>query len=679
MIALCGCQSDMFTYVKEGKWNIVKTLLYYKYIAQDEEKYLAAQFLIDNMQYHFTTVRRVVNNDILDAWRCRTDSIYYSIVGGNHIDDFPWDSLKLRKQENRNLIDGDTLPDASVDFRILCDNKELSFGFLTEHIDNAFRVWRESPCARGLTFDEFCEYILPYRSVEGYGFHETGQLYNDWFGKYVWVDSMADMRTLVRYYNTAINNLRDLNGKTHRCQQSGVYDLYSRDFHDCIDIASYGCNILRACGIPVVVEYNICYRSLTSRHFHCSVYDKNHCKWYAFNPETMLPGDGDWSFSESANVYRLTFAAQKDTPSFLSAEGEYVPKPLSSPCIKDVTSKYRETFCITLPFKECTHNSLAYLATYNKQEGGVMPVTWGEIDKERGLVTFRNVITDLLYFPVYYPDEEYKPFGQPFMVHIVNGKPTMQSIESTTTDNVETCRVVLTRKFPRKTNMRTLAEQLVGGSIVASNYPDFRNARTLFVIDEPPQPALITYKLNRTGRYQFYRFQAPAKYPYANISMLEWLVPSSFGYKNTMNAFRAHIMYLHDTLNTMVEESLVRLLDEMGWDRMSWKTEYDGNMQTAPGAYPNITLRLCEPQIITHVRFSPKNADNGIHEGDSYELHCWNNGWESCGVVKAKYEFVEFENVPGKKLYWLENHSRGTEEMPFVIDGNGNQNFIYYN
>ena len=83
--------------------------------------------------------------------------------------------------------------------------------------------------------------------------------------------------------------------------------------------------------------------------------------------------------------------------------------------------------------------------------------------------------------------------------------------------------------------------------------------------------------------------------------------------------------------------------------------------------------------LLTHVRFSPKNADNGICAGNEYELHYWNNGWHSCGTVRAKYEYVEFENVPQGCLYWLENRTQGGEEMPFVLDEKGEQRFIYYN
>lgn len=120
----------------------------------------------------------------------------------------------------------------------------------------------------------------------------------------------------------------------------------------------------------------------------------------------------------------------------------------------------------------------------------------------------------------------------------------------------------------------------------------------------------------------------------------------------------------------------MKLLDAP-WEDMVQKAEYDGNRKTAPGAYPNITLWLKEPQIVSNIRFAPLNADNGIHSGELYELRYWDkNGWKSAGRVQADYEYVVFKDVPKNKLYWLENLSSGREEMPFMII-DGKQKFLY--
>ena len=678
LAVVTSCQLDLPTEAEGNRWELYRTLLYYKYIDRDTAKYAAARFLIDNMPYHYSSARILQDNDTLEWWRATTDSIYRSVVGGVRIDEYPWDRLHIVQKAHRGIIEAETLPDVAINRKWLCDIKEVTFGFLTDHIDNAFHVWRESPFARNLTFEEFKEYILPYRSVAGYGFNETGKRYNDMFAKYVLADSAADLRTAIQYYNTAVNVMRDINGKTRRRHPSGIYDLYSRDFHDCVDIANYGCNILRACGLPVVVEHNICYRSLPGCHYHCSVYNESDGTWQTFNAESSLPGDGDWAFAETANVYRSTYAAQKDTPPFLRADGEFVPASLNDPCMKDVTAYLAKTTSVTLPFKVKTGNKLAYLATFRKSNCGLIAVTWGLIDKKHGTVTFTNAMPGTLYFPVYYPNRNHKAFGKPFLIAMDGDSAMVRHLPYTSASSSEYNTLMLTRKYPRKPSMKHVAEELVGGRFIGSANGDFSDAVTLLEITKVPAPALLTYPLSHRGHYRSYRFQSSASHPHANISMLEWLAPDSHGYSNTMPAMRRHILAPSDTAAIRSESHLVRLMDADSWDRMLWKAEYDGNMQTAPSAYPNITLRLKEPQMVTHVRFAPKNADNGISAGDTYELHYWGEGWRSCGMVMADYEYVEFSHVPQGKLYWLENHSRGEEEMPFLIDAQGRQTFVYY-
>lgn len=293
-------------------------------------------------------------------------------------------------------------------------------------------------------------------------------------------------------------------------------------------------------------------------------------------------------------------------------------------------------------------------------------------------MTFKNAMPNLLYFPVYYPNNGYKTFGKPFYIEIVDSMPIIRSIPHT--DGMADTRgtMILTRKYPRKPNMKRVADELVGGRFIGSVKGDFSDAVTLLEIKEAPIPALVTYPLTRKGRYKSYRFQASEEHPHAHISMLEWLTPDNHRYANTMPALRRHILSPTDTASLAHEIGLVRMMDADSWDKMSWKAEYDGNMQTSPSAYSNITLWLKEPQTVTHVRFSPKNADNGICAGNEYELHYWENGWHSCGTVRAKYEYVKFDNVPQSRLYWLENKSRGEEEMPFIVDELGKQRFVYY-
>lgn len=665
-----GCQTDSIS------WEMHKVLWHYKYIDRNKQKYEAAKFLIENMPYHKGKGVLVKDNPVLLKWRNETDSIYYSLVRGLTLSEFPTDSIKSIQQMRRKQLEKDTLPNAVVNDDVIDDSQIVNADFLISHIDNAFTIWKKSRFSKHLSFDEFKEYILPYRCINGYGFLETGQTYNQLFAKYVMADSCANIRETIKYYNKAVNGMRDLNGKTHRTSLAGLYDLYSRDFHDCVDIASYGGNILRACGVPVVVEYNICYRYWAGRHFQCSIYDQHSQKWTPFSPESSLPEDGKWDATQLANIYRYTYAAQKNTPYFLRNVGEDIPVSLADPCIKDVTSNYKKTLHLTLPFHEGTNNKLAYLATFNRENGGVLPITWGIIDTIKHQVHFNNVIPDLLYFPIFYPSVEYKTFGLPFIIEKKGNVYYKRILGDSQRENDTIKSLILTRKFPYKKSMKKIAENLVGGKFLGANQADFSDAVILYEIKEAPLPLFAQYKFNQIGCFRYYRFQSPAEHPQANLSMLEWITSIQYNYPNSLPPTTPHILCPKDTILLTNEHQWVKLLDADSWDDMSWKAEYDGNMQTSPGAYPNITFALKEPIIITGVRFAPRNADNGIHANDRYMLYYWENGWVPHSMCSPCYEYVTFKDVPAHKLYWLRNISKGKEEMPFYMHDD-KEIFIY--
>lgn len=90
---LIGCIQEVPKQTQGNKWQLYSTLAYYKYIDRDTLKYKAACFLIENMPYHYSQKRIYNDNDTLKQWLRETDSIYYSIVKGYRMDNFPWDTL----------------------------------------------------------------------------------------------------------------------------------------------------------------------------------------------------------------------------------------------------------------------------------------------------------------------------------------------------------------------------------------------------------------------------------------------------------------------------------------------------------------------------------------------------------------------------------------------------------
>jgi hypothetical protein len=55
---------------------------------------------------------------------------------------------------------------------------------------------------------------------------------------------------------------------------------------------------------------------------------------------------------------------------------------------------------------------------------------------------------------------------------------------------------------------------------------------------------------------------------------------------------------------------------------------------------------------------------------NQHELFYWDNEWKSYSEKIAKYNFLQFDNIPKGTIYWLSNRTKGQEELPFSnIDG----------
>jgi len=125
----------------------------------DSLKLAAAEFLISNMNGHAYAIFALKDS------------------AGNVV---PFDAT--------TFTDFDTLEAAfdsleekygTLDFKrdtLIYDTGVITDGYLITHIEESFRAWRECPWARDYTFEDFCEYILPYR-----GSNEPLKMWRDYF------------------------------------------------------------------------------------------------------------------------------------------------------------------------------------------------------------------------------------------------------------------------------------------------------------------------------------------------------------------------------------------------------------------------------------------------------------------------------------------------------------------
>ena len=157
-------------------------MAYYHTIGRSAEKREAARYLLDNMPYHYgVTVR---DSKAVRCWARETTETLRGLLDEYGLYQIPGDTIRALRDERR----ADSLAMQRIDKEVqsefipMMDGSQLTASFLIRHINYAFKVWRTSRFAKKLTFDEFKEYILPYKAFNGYSFLESGDTYDRLFG-----------------------------------------------------------------------------------------------------------------------------------------------------------------------------------------------------------------------------------------------------------------------------------------------------------------------------------------------------------------------------------------------------------------------------------------------------------------------------------------------------------------
>ncbi|WP_236974536.1 hypothetical protein [Membranihabitans maritimus] len=152
ILSTCGNQdlSDelekALSLATDNQLELEKVLDHY---SEDHLKYQAAEYLITNMvPYQY--------NEILPGY----ESVFDSMTNVTLTDD------AKRTSVFKTLLTEKAKEVGNQPGAIKYDIREVSSEFLIENIDLAFEAWQEIPEDKRATFQEFCQYILPYRNKD---------------------------------------------------------------------------------------------------------------------------------------------------------------------------------------------------------------------------------------------------------------------------------------------------------------------------------------------------------------------------------------------------------------------------------------------------------------------------------------------------------------------------------
>ena len=628
-IVLCMCCACRYgnTAVEEAlilagknRGELEAVLEYYR---EDSLKTKAAEFLIGNMPGHYSFADTVSVNRYYDA----VDAVLDSLSGR------PMEEVKGVLERLPFRMD-------DIDYGKVEDVEIVTADYLIRHIDTAFVRWKHGAWARHLDFDEFCEYLLPYKMEEFQ--------YLDGWRDYLWEDYRGELDGLKYsdlYWNSALqasliaNNSLKRRLHPHFIESAivPVYRLRTRmrlPCGVCDDYSNITVSVMRSLGIPVACDFTPHWPVRASGHTW-NVVKGNNGNNLTFGGADTNP-DQPHNFDEKkAKIFRHTYAANPELKR-LHEEAEYVPETFQLPFMKDVTREYMD--CKDVEVVCHVGTGYAYLAVFDKE-------TWAPVDfarMEDGKAVFQDVGLNIVYLPVIFNSKgEQEAIGHPFLLEYDGHKKEFIA------DTLTTEKLVLRRKYPAFPYVLPYAGRLVGAEIQASDSPDFEVADTLFRITDGSALGHEIWIADTVRAYRYWRYIQPWHGTHCNIAEV------AFYERGSHEEIRGTIIGTDGSWGNNPERTKEKVFDG------DLLTYFDAPIHS--GGW--VGMDFGKPVSLEKVLCTPRGDGNTIEVGDRYELFYWSKGhWVSLGEQVATTVSLVYEDVPVGTLYWLRNRTKGKDE-----------------
>lgn len=648
----------------DNRTELTKVLEHYSINPKDSLKYRAAYFLIENMSNKSTTT-----NAIIDKFEVE---FYTSLSAIEEIRDIysdPYINSKIWRtkveriwQEILDKYKGETLQNREPQ----PDIKSIKSEFLIENIDNAFNAWAY-PWAKHLSFEQFCEYVLPYRFSD-----EPLESWRPYFMKrYQWVsDSLKDNTDPVevcRLINKDIASWFYFDGMFNKHPRTlPLSILLKAKIGACPQQAEIASFAMRAMGVAVANEFIPHWGNRSQGHHFSSVISKEG-KFIDFLGGELQPGQNEIR-DKASKVFRETFSIQPKTIWDNISNNEL--KSILSRSV-DVTSDYipSSTIFVDLPNNISVKES--YLQVFNNTDW--VSVTVGEINGKEAI--FKDMGRQIVYLPVFLDTSGNKIIGVPF---ILKGNGVKKTIIA---DMTKKQGILLDRKYPLQQRIINFSKHMIGGKFQGANISDFRDAIDLFTIERTPDPFLKSYPVKKESQYRYLRYVFPPivineysgnvaeigfKGFYINKDSTHWLTGDYIG-SPELSEYHFKLLFdkkldnyiTIDIADTIIADYPSRSIAVSSTKKKLW-----------------VGLDLKKKYCITNIAYCPRNDTNSLYEHCTYELFYWNNNtWKSLGVKKTINNSLYYGNVPLNALFLLRNLTEGSEERIFTYE---NEKMIFW-
>ena len=413
----------------KNKAELEKVINHYKN-PEDSLKLQAAYFLIGNMgnKHSFVSFVLVDSTDNILPFDVLEYENYNKLLDA-------WDSLESKFGPIHFKRD-----------KFIKDYETITGDYLIKNIDLAFEAW-ERPWAKQLDFNQFCEYILPYR-----GSNEPLEDWRSYFLKEdAWlIDSMKGSDDPVKactYLNNDIHSWFHFDERyyEHPTDQ-GLSEVLKTKKGRCEDMTNLAIYAMRSWGVPVMSDYTPHWANTGNNHAWNAVLDSEG-KTIIFMGGEANPYDYHLR-AIKAKVYRKTFASQPDCIMEIKKDWVKVPPYLNSNTQIDVTSEYVPVSDVKMRLTKAKPDSteFAYICVFNSGEWKAM--NWSFISDSLD-VNFKDMGRGIAYLPAYYKNDEIIPAGEQFIL------TTSGELEFLTPDTLNTTEIKISVTTRRSSGLTT--------------------------------------------------------------------------------------------------------------------------------------------------------------------------------------------------------------------------------
>ena len=379
---------------------------HYKTKDSNPQKLQAAEFLIKNMPAHYSYAG---------------DKIYEYYDYAAKI--FANKSLSPEQQRDSLLFITD-LKYRDLPGQIVSDAQIIKADYLIKNIDASYDRWVNCDWASQITFDEYLEWLLPYKAIELQEMDAWRDTLLAHFGKGLEHPIENDVEC-----NTAIA-IADMlrNDAYHGLNRYGLYTraglpLLSAHLQACQtygDIPDYALTavlVMRSAGIPAVLdETPVGSRGTAATSWFVILSDRGDELTSEWDLATQI-GGSFFPYERGPKVYRNTYAINKDRWDYKKKAKYQYPFELG---MKDVTSKYFLTCDLSIPIEEGIQKHIkdkyVYIASSVRSDEN----PWQIVDfgiMEKGNAIFHDMGREVLYQIQGYNGETLIPISEPFILH----------------------------------------------------------------------------------------------------------------------------------------------------------------------------------------------------------------------------------------------------------------------